>query len=92
MSSIPEIWIKLVSTNSKVKLKTTIDGKILGRICLNNKLITINNILSKHSYSCLVSDIAEDPTAKTYFVWKFSSNIHLTSIKNISIFDAHAHA
>ena len=62
VSSIPKIWIKLVSTNSKVN-RTTVDAS--GKICLNNKLITINNILSKQIYSSLVSNITEDPTAET---------------------------
>ena len=64
VSSIPKIWIKLVSTNSKIN-RTTVDAS--GKICLNNKLITINNILSKHIYSSLVSNI----TDQTFRGWEY---------------------
>ena len=55
-------------------------------------MITINNILSKQIYSSLVSNITEDPTAKTKFVIKYDEemwkkaclNIYLTSIDSYS--------
>ena len=79
VSGIPKIWIKQVSTNCKAN-RTTIGA--FEKICLDNKLITINNILSKHIYSSLVSNITEDPTgwlvgwlnygAPTFVIWHHS--------------------